>query len=118
MTMVKSSMTIKCTSCASRFDGHGNPPVGYKPHCLMQHVQGYIGSHWMLPLGNYSLRITPVAARATANKTTAKTCTHFAGHFNGHGGAPVQYRTHCSMEEIQGLTRSQRTPPLGEYCSR
>jgi hypothetical protein len=38
-------------------------------HCPMQHVQGYTGSHWTPPLGNYSLRIALAAARATANKT-------------------------------------------------
>jgi hypothetical protein len=31
---------------------------------------GLPGSNWTLPLGNYSLRIAPAAARATANKTT------------------------------------------------
>jgi hypothetical protein len=36
----------------------------------MQHVQGYTGSHWTPPLGDYSLRIALAAARATANKTT------------------------------------------------
>jgi hypothetical protein len=36
----------------------------------MQHVQGYTGSHWTLPLGDYLLRIALAAARATANKTT------------------------------------------------
>ena len=35
----------------------------------MQHVQGYTGSHWTLPLGDYLLRIALAAARATANKT-------------------------------------------------
>jgi hypothetical protein len=38
-------------------------------HCPMQHVHGYSGSHWTLPSGNYWLRITPAAARATVNKT-------------------------------------------------
>jgi hypothetical protein len=76
--MVKLLMTIKCTSSAGRFDGHGGEPV----QCSMQHVQGYSGSHWMPPLRNYLLRITPEAARATANKTTTKTCTHFAGYFD------------------------------------
>ena len=38
-------------------------------HRLMQHVQGYTGSHWMPPSGDYSLRIASAAARATANKT-------------------------------------------------
>ena len=36
----------------------------------MQHVQGYIRSHWMLPSGHYSIRIAPEAARETINKTT------------------------------------------------
>jgi hypothetical protein len=36
----------------------------------MQHVQGYTGSHWTPPSGNYSLRIALAATRATANKTT------------------------------------------------
>jgi hypothetical protein len=35
----------------------------------MQHVQGYIGSHWTLPSGDSSLRITPAAAMATINTT-------------------------------------------------
>jgi hypothetical protein len=39
-------------------------------HCPMQNVQGYTGSHWTLPSGDYSLRIAPAAARATINKTT------------------------------------------------
>jgi hypothetical protein len=36
----------------------------------MQHVQGYTGSHWTPPSGDYSLRIASAAAGATANKTT------------------------------------------------
>jgi hypothetical protein len=36
----------------------------------MQHVQGYTGSHWTPPSGDYSLRIALAAARATANITT------------------------------------------------
>jgi hypothetical protein len=36
----------------------------------MQHVQGYTGSHWTPPSGNYSLRIALAAARTPANKTT------------------------------------------------
>ena len=36
----------------------------------MQHVQeGYTGSHWTLPSGNYMFRITPAAAKATIIKT-------------------------------------------------
>ncbi len=61
-------MANKCPSVAGHFDGHG---VGLKRqmrHLPMQHVQGYTGSHWMPPSGDYSLRITSAAARATANK--------------------------------------------------
>jgi hypothetical protein len=104
MTVVKSLVTIKCTSFAGRFNGHGGLLVQYEAHCPMQHVQGYTGSHWMPPLGNYSLRIAPAAARATANKRTMKTYIHFAGHFDGCGGAPVQYHAHLLMEEVQGFT--------------
>jgi hypothetical protein len=50
--MTKSTMTNKCTSSTGHFDGHGSAPEGYRWHRPMQHVQGYSGSHWMLPLGN------------------------------------------------------------------
>jgi hypothetical protein len=65
-------MTIKCTSVVGNFDGHGGAPGQYRWHRPMWHVQGYLRSHWMPPLGNYSLWIAPVAAGATANKTTTK----------------------------------------------
>jgi hypothetical protein len=68
--MTKSTMTNKYTSSAGRFDGHSGAVEQYRRHCLMQHVQGYSGSHWTLPLGNYLLRITPAAARATGKQTT------------------------------------------------
>jgi hypothetical protein len=89
MTMVKSLMTIKCPLSAGCFDGHGGLLVQYKVHLPIEHIQGYTGSHWMPPLGNYLLCIAPAAARATGNTTTLKTCTHFAGHFDGRGGAPL-----------------------------
>jgi len=37
--------------------------------CPMQHHQGFTGSHWTPPLGNYLLRIAQVAARAIINTT-------------------------------------------------
>jgi hypothetical protein len=70
--MAKSSMTIKCTLSAICINDHGSPPVQYKAHHLMQHVQGYSRSHWMLPSGDYPLCIAPAAVRATANKTMTK----------------------------------------------
>jgi hypothetical protein len=78
----------------------------------MRHVQGYSRSHWTLPSGDYSLHIAPAAARATANKTKMKKCTKKTGHFDGPGGAQVQYRAHCPIEEVQGFTRSHWMPPL------
>jgi hypothetical protein len=98
--MTKSTMTSTCSSIVGHFDGHGGLLVQYKAHRRMQHVQGYSGSHWMPPSGNYSLRIAPAAARATANKTTTNKCTKKAGHFDGHGGALVQCRAHCLIEEV------------------
>jgi hypothetical protein len=68
--MTKSTMTNKCTSSAGPFDGHGGAPEQYRRHRPMRHVQGYSGSHWTLPLGNYWLRIAPAAARATGKQTT------------------------------------------------
>ena len=38
-------------------------------HRLMQHDQGFTGSHWTSPSGNYSLCITQAATRATINTT-------------------------------------------------
>jgi len=60
----------KCTSIAGHFDGHDSAPVPYGAHLPMQHDQGFAGSHWMPPLGDYSLHIAPAAARVTANETT------------------------------------------------
>jgi hypothetical protein len=63
-------MTNKCTLSAGRFDGHGGVPEQYRWHRPMRHVQGYSRSHWTLPLGDYSVRITPAAAKATGKQTT------------------------------------------------
>jgi hypothetical protein len=81
----------------------------------MQNVQSYTRNHWTPPSGDYLLHIAPAVTRATGKQTTTTTCTHFAGHFDGHGGAPVQYGTHCPMEEVQGFTKSQWMPPPGKY---
>jgi hypothetical protein len=115
MTMAKSSMMNECTSSAGRFKGHGSAPEQYRWHHLMRHVQGYSGSHWTLPLGNYLLRIAPAATRATGKQTTINKYTYKAGRFDGHGNALVCKCVHCPMEEVQSFTRSHWTPPLGEY---
>jgi hypothetical protein len=116
--MMKSTMTSKCTSVAAHFEGLADAPVRYEAHLLIQHVQGYTKSHWMLPSGNYLICIAPSAARATANKITMKTYFYFSGCFDGHGNAPVHYRMHHPMEEVQGFTRSHWMPPLGKYYVR
>jgi hypothetical protein len=116
--MTKLMMTSKCTSVTAHFEGLVDAPVLCGAPCLMQHVQGYSRSHWMLPLGDDSLHIAPSAAGAIANKTTMTTSTNFACHFDGRGTAPVQYRAHCPMEEVQGFGRSHWMPPLGKYCGQ
>jgi hypothetical protein len=63
-------MTNKCTLSAGRLDGHSSVPEQYRRHRPMWHVQGYSRSHWMLPSGDYLLRIAPAAARATGKQTT------------------------------------------------
>jgi hypothetical protein len=112
--MTKSRMTSNCTSVAAHFEGCVDALVQCKAHCPMQYVQGYTGSHLTLPSGDYSLCISPAAARATANKIATKTYTYFAGRFDGHGKAPVKYHAHRLMEEVQGFTRNNWTPPLGK----
>jgi hypothetical protein len=94
----KGAAKNKRTSVVGHFDGQESVLEQYRQHCPIQHVQGYPGSHWMPPSGNYLLHIAPAAARTTAN--------NFAGCFNGHGDVPVLYRAHCPMEEVQGFTRS------------
>jgi hypothetical protein len=68
--MTKTTMVSTCSSNIGHFDGHGSPPVQYESHRPMQHVQGYSGSHWTPPMGNYLLLIAPAAARATGKQTT------------------------------------------------
>jgi hypothetical protein len=72
--------------CYWPFNGHGGASMQYKRHRLMRHVQGYTGSHWTPPPGDYSLHVASAATRATAIKTT---CTNFDDHFNGHCNVAV-----------------------------
>ena len=114
----EATMMNKCTSVVGHFYGHSGALEQYRWHCPMRHVHGYPGSHWMLPSGNdYSLRIIPVAARATINKMTIKQYFHFAGHFAGHCDAAVRYHPHCWIEEVHDFTRSHWMPPLGNTYS-
>jgi len=63
-------VTNECTSIAGHFDDHAKALKQYMRHLTMHHVQGYTGSHWTPPSGDYSLRIASAVARVTANKTS------------------------------------------------
>jgi hypothetical protein len=71
----------------------------------MQHVQGYTGSHWTPSSGDYSLRITSAAARATANKTTMYYVPTLMAILMAIA-MRWYYLPHCLMEEIQGFHES------------
>ena len=60
----------KFTSVAGHSDGHADALEQHGAHHLIQHDQGFTGSHWTLPSGDYLLHIAQAAARATINKTT------------------------------------------------
>ena len=82
-------------SSAGHFDHHGRAPVRYEAHCPMQHIQGYSGSHWTPPLGDYSLHIAPVAARATINNWRCKIpplCWPFRWQWQGVSTIPHRRR--------------------------
>jgi hypothetical protein len=46
---------------ASNFDCHGNALIQRGAHHLIEHVQGFTGSHWMPPSGECLHRIAPAA---------------------------------------------------------
>ena len=62
----------KCTSIAGHFDGQEVAFEQCMRHCPMEEIQGFSGSHWTPPLGDYSLHIALVAARTTIDHTTMK----------------------------------------------
>ena len=49
----KQTTINKYTYKAGRFDGHGDVPVWYHVHRLMEAIQGFTRSHWSLLLGKY-----------------------------------------------------------------
>ena len=65
----KPGATNECTSVTGHFDGRAEALKWYMRHRPMQHDQGFTGSHWTPPSGDYWLRIAPAAAGVTANKT-------------------------------------------------
>jgi hypothetical protein len=73
-------MTSKCTTVVAHFKGLADALVPCSVHCPVQYIQGYPGSHWTPPLGNYSLYIAPAATRASPRTVATYTA---APH---HGG--------------------------------
>ena len=51
----------KCRQIAIGFDSHADAAVRYGAYRLMEHIQDFIWSHWMLPLGVCLHRISTVA---------------------------------------------------------
>ena len=60
----------KYREIAGHFDGHADVAVQCGVHCLMEHILGFISSHWMPP-SDKCLRGIALAA-AMANKFIAK----------------------------------------------
>jgi hypothetical protein len=103
-----SAATSKCASVAGHFDGHAEALKQFMWYCPMQHVQGYIGSHWTLPSVDYLLRIAPVAAMATINKTTMQNVPSLLAISMAikMRDATVLYRAHRLMDEVCGFHKS------------
>jgi hypothetical protein len=66
--MTKSTMTSKCTTAVARFEGLTDAPEQYRWHRPMRHVQGYLGSYWTPPSGNYLLLLPQQPPEQQANK--------------------------------------------------
>ena len=90
------------TTIATRFDNSDDALVQCHVHCPMEGVQGFTRSHWTPPSGKYLLSIIPADNGVACKKKNDKKSTILAGHFKGHGGAPVQYHAHRSIEGVQG----------------
>ena len=97
----------KCTSVTGHFDDHGHDgaQVRYGAHHPMQHDQGFTGSHWTPPSGDYSLRIAQVAARVTIKSTIMK---HVPTLLAVSMAIAMRryYRAHRPMEEVRGFHKS------------
>ena len=52
----------KCRQIDGDFDGHGDAAVRRGTHRPIEHIQGFIRSHWMPPSGECLRRIAPAAA--------------------------------------------------------
>ena len=64
----------KCRQIAGDFDCHADAAVRRGAHRPMEHIQGFTGSHWMLPSGKCLRHIAPAAAMVNKfDETTQNT---------------------------------------------
>jgi hypothetical protein len=52
----------KCRESAGDFDHHADAAVRCRVHRPMEHILGFIRSHWMPPPGEFMRHIAPAAA--------------------------------------------------------
>jgi hypothetical protein len=72
MVDVKINNAKQYTTVATHFDGRDDAPVQCRVHHPMEGVQGFTRSHWMPPLGKYSLRIIPAENGVARKKKMTK----------------------------------------------
>ena len=110
----------KCTSIAGHFDGHAEALKQFMWHHRMDDVRcpGPYRKPLDAAIGRLLAPHCSRGCQGDSKQTTINKYTHFAGRFDGHHDAVVQYRAHCSMEEVQGFTRSHWMPPSGEHLLR
>ena len=110
--MQKMTATSECASIAGCFDGHAEALKRYTCPGLLHRKALAATIEWLLApyrLGGHQGDIK--------QKNDVK-CVHFAGRFDDRAGAPVLYRMHHPMEEVQGFPKSHSTPPSGKHSLR
>jgi hypothetical protein len=75
----------RCTSVTGHFDGHADALEKYGVHHPIQHDQGFAGSHWTPPSGDYY----PGSRQGDNQQNNNAKCTHVAGRFDGHRNVAV-----------------------------
>jgi hypothetical protein len=111
----KKAMAVnKCIYVAGRFDGHADALEQYGAHHLIQHDQGFTGSHRTPPLGNL---YRPGSRQGDNQQNNNEKCTHFAGHFDSHCDAAVRYCVHRPMEEVCACKKATKHHHRASTCS-
>ncbi len=78
----------------------------------MEGVQCFTRSHWMLPLGEYSLHIIPADKGVACKKKTMKRAPYLLAILM----AVVVRRLHRPIEGVKGYEGSHWLMPPGKYC--